>query len=269
MKLGISIRNMGPQSSRETITSCAVAADKAGLDSLWITEHLAIPPDDAEGSNGRYLDPLVTLSYLGAKTHQIKLGTGVLILPYRSPLITAKLIATVAELNPGRLKLGVGIGWMRSEFKALGLNLRRRVRDSERVLEFLLEAFDNDIVVQHEQQFIFSPRPSRPPILIGGAAPHAIARAVKYGDGWMPMGLKPDVLKPLVEDLKEKMNAVGKPDPEVIVMSGLPLSDRNQCQETIHAYQEAGATTLVYAQKYQNASDLLASIDLLSALAEM
>jgi len=257
---------MGPQSSREVITSCAVAADKAQLDSLWITEHLAIPPDDAEGSDGRYLDPLVTLSYLGAKTQQIKLGTGVLILPYRSPLITAKLIATVQELNPGRLKLGVGIGWMRSEFKALGINLRNRVRDSERVLEFLLDAFDNDIVVQHEQQFIFSPRPKKPPILIGGAAPHAITRAVKYGDGWMPMGLKPDALKPLVEDLKAKMNAAGKPDPEVVVMSGLPLSDKNRSQDILKAYAQAGATTLVHAQKYQHASELHEAIGLLAEM---
>ncbi|MDP7575544.1 MAG: LLM class flavin-dependent oxidoreductase, partial [Pseudomonadales bacterium] len=75
------------------MTECAVCADQAGLDSLWITEHIAIPPDDAEGSEGRYLDPLITLSYLAAKTERIKLGTGVLILPYRPPVVTGKLVA--------------------------------------------------------------------------------------------------------------------------------------------------------------------------------
>jgi len=94
MKLGIGIRNMGPQSTRQIIGKCAVSADHLGLDSLWLTEHIAIPPDDAEGSDGRYLDPLITLSYLAAITNEIKLGTGALILPYRQPLMTAKLVAT-------------------------------------------------------------------------------------------------------------------------------------------------------------------------------
>ncbi len=266
MKLGISIRNMGPQSSREIITDCAIAADQAGLDSLWITEHIAIPPDDAEGSGGRYLDPLITLSYLAAKTEQIKLGTGVLILPYRPAVITAKLIATLQELAEGRLKLGVGIGWMRSEFRALGLNLRKRVSDSERVLQFLHDAFDNDVVTQHDQPFIFSPRPEKPPFIIGGANPHAITRAVKFGDGWMPMGLKPDVLKPIVEDYKSQTRAAGKPDPEVIVMSGLPLNDADRCREILESYSDAGATTVVHGQKYDKASELQGAIEKLQLL---
>lgn len=266
MKLGISIRNMGPQSSREIISDCAITADQAGLDSLWITEHIAIPPDDAEGSGGRYLDPLITLSYLAGKTEQINLGTGVLILPYRPPVITAKLIATLQELADGRVKLGVGIGWMRSEFKALGIDLRKRVSDSERILRFLHDAFENDVVTQHGQPFIFSPRPMRPPILVGGAAPHAIRRAVKYGDGWMPMGLKPDVLKPIVEDYKAQTKEAGKPDPEIIVMSGLPLKDPGRCREILESYQDAGATTVIHGQKYDEAIELQNAIGQLALM---
>lgn len=266
MKLGISIRNMGPQSSRETISACAIAADQAGLDSLWITEHIAIAPDDAEGSGGRYLDPLITLSYLAGKTEKIKLGTGVLILPYRSPLITAKLIATLQELAAGRLKLGVGIGWMRSEFKALGIDLRKRVSDSERVLRFLTDAFNNDVITQHDQPFIFSPRPVKPPILIGGSAPHAIKRAVKFGDGWMPMGLKPEALKPLVDDYKAQTKAANRPDPEVVVMSGLPLNDPGRCRELLKAYADAGATTVIHGQKYDEASELTDAIGQLALM---
>jgi len=266
MKLGISIRNMGPQSSREIISDCAITADQAGLDSLWITEHIAIPPDDAEGSGGRYLDPLITLSYLAGKTEQIKLGTGVLILPYRPPVITAKLIATLQELANGRVKLGVGIGWMRSEFKALGIDLRKRVSDSERILQFLHDAFDNDVVTQHDQPFIFSPRPMRPPILVGGAAPHAIKRAVKYGDGWMPMGLKPDALKPIVEDYRVQTKEAGKPDPEIVVMSRLPLDDMDRCREILEAYRDAGATTVIHGQKYDEAIELQNAIGRLAMM---
>jgi probable F420-dependent oxidoreductase len=266
MKLGVSIRNMGPQSSRSTMTDCAIAADKAGLDSLWITEHIAIPPDDAEGSGGRYLDPLITLSYLAAKTERIKLGTGVLILPYRPPLVTAKLVATLQELSEGRVKLGVGIGWMRSEFKALGLNLRKRVSDSERVLRFLHEAFDNRIVSQNNQAFIFDPRPVRPSILMGGAAPHAIRRAVKLADGWMPMGLAPEILAPLVKDYREQAASAGKPEPEIVVFSGLPLASVQQCEDQMAAYSDAGATTLIHGQRYEVGSELIESIGLLGEL---
>ena len=264
MKIGISIRNMGPQSSRDMITACAVAADQAQLDSLWITEHIAISPDNAEGSEGRYLDPLITLSFLAAKTETIKLGTGVLILPYRPAVITSKLVMTLQELASGRLKLGVGIGWMKSEFKALGLDLRHRVRDSHRVLRFLNEAFDNDIVRQNGEEFIVSPRPERPPVLMGGSAPHAISRAINYGDGWLPMGLKPEALAPLASDYKIRAVDAGKTSPEVVVFTRLPLgesvSERARCEDLIGAYEKAGATSIVHGQKYTVADELIDSI---------
>ena len=264
MKLGVSIRNMGPQSTRKIIGDCALQADQLGFDSLWVTEHIAIPPDDAEGSGGRYLDPLITLSYLSAITTHIKLGTGALILPYRQPLMTAKLIATLQELAEGRLLLGVGIGWMRSEFKALGLNMRKRVSDSEAVLEFLHQAFANDVVELNEQQFLFRPRPKKPPILVGGAAPRAIARAVKYGDGWLPMQLSPEQLKPLIELYRRQAREEGKSEPQIVTFSTLPTNDKNQCQDIIGAYREAGVTSLVHGQRYDGAEELITAMEVIA-----
>ena len=268
MKVGVSIRTMGPQSTRQIITECALHADQAGLDSVWLAEHIAIPPNDAEGSDGRYLDPLIMLSYLSAKTERIKLATGALILPYRSPLVTAKLVATLQELAEGRLILGVGIGWMRSEFKALGLNMRRRARDAEAVLEFLHKAFDNDVVELNEQQFLFRPRPKRPPILIGGAPPHAIERAVKYGDGWLPMGLSPTDLKPWVEGYRQKAGEAGNNEPEIVTLTTLPTNDKKDCRDLYHAYQQAGVTTLVHSQRYDEAVELMDAMDVLASLRE-
>jgi alkanesulfonate monooxygenase SsuD/methylene tetrahydromethanopterin reductase-like flavin-dependent oxidoreductase (luciferase family) len=133
MKIGIAMRSMGDASRPGVLLECARAADDAGLESLWIQDHIAIPPDDAEGSNGRYLDPLSTLAWLAAKTEHIRLGSGVLILPYRPALPTAKAIATVQELSGERLLLGVGIGWMQPEFDAIGVPRsergRRKLRD--------------------------------------------------------------------------------------------------------------------------------------------
>ena len=90
MEFGVAIRSMGPQSTRDLLVGCVQAAEQAGLDDVWVQDHIAIPPDDAEGSGGRYLDPLTALAYLAASTSRIGLGTGVLNIPYRPALPTAK-----------------------------------------------------------------------------------------------------------------------------------------------------------------------------------
>src|SRR5947207_1174853 len=127
MQLGVVLRNMGPQSTRETLVAAARAADALpAIADLWVVDHIAIPPDDAEGSDGRYLDPLATLAFLAGLTTRVGLGTAVLVLPYRPALPTAKWIATVQELSGGRLRLGVGVGWMAAEFRAVGGDHRRR-----------------------------------------------------------------------------------------------------------------------------------------------
>ena len=97
MKFGVSLRNMGIQSTPEMMKSCAEYAEQLGFESIWITDHIAIPPDDAEGSGGRYTDPLTTLAWIAGFTTTLNLGVGVLILPYRPALPTAKQIATIQD----------------------------------------------------------------------------------------------------------------------------------------------------------------------------
>lgn len=266
MKLGIAIRNMGAQSTRQTMTECAQYAEQIGMDSLWVAEHIAIPPDDAEGSDGRYLDPLITLAYLAGKTKNIALGTGALILPYRPPLITAKLVATLQELAEDRLLLGVGIGWMMPEFGALGLDMRQRVNDSRAVLEFLHAAFGNDEVALNGQRFLFRPRPSRPPILIGGAPPHAIARALAYGDGWLPMRLSPEALKPWIDDYQGQALSAGKTHQQVVAFTQLPVNDVRQCADLLAAYRDVGVTTLVHSERYDSAREIIAAMEIIRSM---
>jgi len=264
MKLGITVRNMGDQSTRELMGECATCAEQAGLESLWVVDHIAIPPDDAEGSNGRYLDPLGSLAWLAGRTERVMLGTGVLILPYRPPLPTAKLIATVQELSGERLILGAGVGWMQSEFDALGVDRRQRGRDTDALLEFLRQCFDQDAVddvVEHNgQSFLFRPKPSRPPILIGGGPPHALERAVKYGDGWLPMGLSPAKLAPKVAALQEMAEAAGRAPMQVTVFGGLPLHDLAASVDTLAAYAEAGADRVVHGGRYLDGNDFAANV---------
>ena len=185
---------MGEQSTPVTMAACAGAAEAAGLESAWVVDHIAIPPDDAEGSNGRYVDPLIALAWLAGATRSIRLGVGTLVLPYRPALPVAKQIASIQELSGERLLLGVGIGWMEAEFRALGVERRRRGRISDATLAFIRDCFDHDQVTANGQPFLFRPRPARPPIYVGGAAPHALRRAAAYGDGWLPIGMTPERL---------------------------------------------------------------------------
>jgi probable F420-dependent oxidoreductase len=263
MKLGVAIRTMGPQSTRETIVACARAAEEAGLDDVFVPDHVAIPPDDAEGSDGRYLDPLATLAFLAAKTDRIGLGTGVLVLPYRSALPTAKWVATIQELSMGRLLLGVGVGWMAPEFRALGVDRGARGRITDRTLDLLERCFAGDVVEENGQPFLFRPRPVRPPIFVGGAPPHAIRRAVRWGDGWMPMARSPERLRDGIEMLNAEAERAKAPRPEVVVMTGLPLGDAGRAVERARAFRDAGATRLVHGGRYTDAKEFRRAVEVL------
>jgi probable F420-dependent oxidoreductase len=244
MRLGVVVRNMGPASTAATLLECARAAEDAGFADVWVTDHVAIPPDDAEGSDGRYLDPLATLAFLAGATQRIGLGTGVLVLPYRPVLPTAKAVATVQELSGGRLRLGVGAGWMEAEFRALEVDRRRRGALTDDALAFLRGCFERDEVERGGQRFLFRPRPVRPPLYVGGAPPHALHRAVRYGDGWMPMGGRRERLEPAIRELRELADAAGRPPLEVVAMAGLP-DEPAAARDRVRELEEIGVTHLV------------------------
>ena len=209
---------MGDQSTPETMAACATAAEDAGLESVWIVDHIAIPPEAAEGSNGRYLDPLTTLAWLAGMTTRIRLGVGVLIIPYRPAPAHGEadcqhpgVVRRATTARRGHWLDGSGVP-----------RTRRRPPQTSRLadetLAFIRDCFDNDVVSANGQTFLFRPRPAPPPIYIGGAAPHALRRAAKYGDGWLPMGMTPDKLSEARADYAEFCEAVGRPVGEIVVM---------------------------------------------------
>ena len=153
MKIGLYLCNKGPGATRDLIRDCARAADTLAVDHIWVYDHIAIPRDQSEGSGGLYVDPLATLAFVAGATERVGIGTGVLDLPYRPPLPTAKWVASIQELSEGRLLLGVGVGWMEAEFQALGVDRARRGAITDETLEVLHRCFSDDEVELNGQRF--------------------------------------------------------------------------------------------------------------------
>lgn len=263
MRFGFALRSMGIAANAAVLGEAARRAEAAGLDSLWVQDHIAIPPDDAEGSDGHYLDPLTTLAWLAALTERIHVGTGVLILPYRPPLPTAKAVATVQALSGGRLELGVGIGWMAPEFRALGVARDARGRLSDETLSFLRTAFEaeNDEVVLNGQPFLFRPNPRPPRIWIGGAAAHALPRTLRFGDGWMPMTDDPGALAEPVAELRARFEEAGRGTPEVAVMGGLGRRGLNEDLDRLAALEALGVTEYIQGARYADLDGFLRALE--------
>jgi probable F420-dependent oxidoreductase len=248
MKFGVVIRNMGPQSTRATIAACARAVEDAGFDAAFVVDHLAIPPDQTEGSGGRYLEPLMTLGYLAGITTRTRLGISVLVIPYRPAVLMAKQLATLQELSGERIILGAGVGWMRQEFETLGVDPRKRGALTDETLQILHTLFANDVNSYDGKlvkfpPFVFAPRPARPPIWVGGSGPKALERTLRFGEAYYPIGLKPDELTQIGGYLREEATKRGRAVPEIIVGGMIREGEGGTASmiDRISAYRDAGA----------------------------
>jgi probable F420-dependent oxidoreductase len=201
--------------SPESLRSLAQRAEDLAFDSVWVSDHIILPrqiesfyPYAVDGAptfqpDDPYYDPLAALNFLAGCTQRVRLGTHVLILPYRNPVLTAKLVSTLDVLSGGRVILGVGVGWMEEEFQALGLDTyAQRGAVTDEYIQLYKELWTKD-EPSFDGEFYqisgsgFSPKPVQkphPPIWIGGHTGPAIRRAARYGDGWMPIGLRPPAI---------------------------------------------------------------------------
>jgi len=254
---------MGAAARSSVLRESALRAERAGLDTIWVPDHIAIPPDETEGSNGRYLDPLTSLAWVAAATERIHLGTAVLILPYRAALPTAKVIATIQELSGARLELGVGVGWMEAEFRAVDVDRRDRGRITDETLEFLHAAFDadNDEVVSNGQAFVFRPRPPKPRIWIGGSGSHALERATRLGDGWIAMSNDPGRLREPASELRNRFEDAGRRLPELAVLGGVGRDGHQADLDRLAALDELGVTEFIVGGRYDDLDGFQASLD--------
>lgn len=189
MKIGISVANYGDLPSRDFILNAAKESEKQGLDSIWTSDHIIVPKEHCPWT--RVFETITTLSFISSVTNNILLGTSVILLPLRDPMILAKQIATIDALSNGRIIIGVGIGWNDKEFGLMGKNFQSRIktvgRQVQTMRKFWKGEFQND-------GFTSEPLPDMKkniPILIGGQSVGALRRVVEFGDGWHPVGITP------------------------------------------------------------------------------
>jgi len=175
-------------------------------------------------------------------------------------------VAALQELSDARLLLGVGIGWMDAEFRALGIERRHRARDSDRVLKFLDDCFAHDVVTANGQPFLFLPRPAKPPVLVGGRVPHALERAARFGDGWLPMAMKPAELVGAIAEYRRLAKQYGKAPGSVTLMTGLALADSGRARSEVDAYAAAGVDRLVCAVRYRTFTEYAVAMARLAAV---
>jgi probable F420-dependent oxidoreductase len=253
------LHNWGPQSGRETLLGCAMAADWAGIDSLWLTEHLGMAPDPKrdrrEPAAARALEPTTTLPFIAQVTRRIHLGVAVLVLPFRPPLLLARWAATMQDLSRGRLELGVGLGWKAHEFMALGLDVDDRERQSDEALVLLRRSFREDVVEWNGQSIVSNPRPEPPPVYVGGAPEDAFDRALEHADGWLATGMDPENLGMAVARLRDLAAGEDRKRPAVVSVQTLPVREPAQAADLAAEYAEAGVDQLIHASSYETADE--------------
>lgn len=278
MKIGLHLGNNGPAASAESIATLAQRAEALGLDSVWVSDHVAIPtsitstyPYGPPGSFNpeaarNFWEPFAVLAYVAGLTRRLELGTSVIVVPQRPPLLIAKQWATLDALSGGRVILGVGAGWMREEFEALGygdLFDRRGVALDEAIRIMRTCWLETGPVEHHGATYdirpvLMDPKPARPggiPVWVGGHGKRSIRRAAELGDGWQPLRISTDELRPLLAYLDEQLAHYGRRREQVTLSIGLlaqpPGSgdaatefelagSADQCAAKLRAYRDLG-----------------------------
>jgi len=203
MQFGLSLPHFWQVASPEAIRRVAQQAEHLGYDGIWVSDHIVIPDSAVDRFGSVFYEPLTVLAFAAACTSTIRLGTTVLIVPYRNPVVTAKVLSTLDVLSGGRVTAGVGVGWTEDEFKALGVPFKERGALSDEYIAVFKTLWTQDKPAfrgqyVHFDKIAFEPKPVQKPhipIWIGGNSKRAIRRAVALGDGWHPT-------RPLVGDVK-------------------------------------------------------------------
>lgn len=273
LKIGLFSMNMDACGDPETAVAVARSAEEAGFESLWAGEHPVLPdprsPDSPMVPAEPILDPVVTLAVLAAHTSRVKLGTGVLLLPLRHPLLLAKELASLDVLSRGRLLVGVGAGYLEPELRAFGVPMAERGARLDDHLAAMVAAWNAERTAYDGRFVAFSGVQARPlpyqhphpPIIVGGHSPAAYRRAVEAGNGWYGFNQTPEAAARSLAGLQAAADCYSRPsalgDLEVTVT---PRGEPDPV--TAAAFAAIGVHRLVYMPpRHLGRDDLLRYVD--------
>jgi probable F420-dependent oxidoreductase len=279
MKFGLMFTNTGMGSTAAGARDLATRAERLGFESLWTVEHVVVPsgyeskyPYDRSGKMAGGAeefdlpDPLIWLAYVAAVTEKIKLATGILILPQRNPLVTAKEIASIDALSGGRMVLGVGVGWLEEEFDALGVPFSDRGRRLDDYIEAMRALWTQDKASVHNTYASFDNCISRPrpvggsvPIVVGGHSRAAARRAARLGDGFFPGNGNLDDIKGVLQVFASECTAAGRDPSEVEITAGGGGRNIDEAAGRIEALQALGVRRVILSPLPGEKLDALAA----------
>ena len=278
MEFGYHLPIWGPAATRETLIPLARRVEALGFDSVWASDHVVIPtqiasryPYNASGQfplppTTPFLEPLTVLSLVAGVTERVRLGTTVLVLPHRHPVLAAKMLATLDHLAPGRVILGAGVGWMREEIELLGAPFERRGAWTDEAIQ-LMRACWRDERVRFRGRFFdvpeigFAPRPAAGgiPIWIGGHTPRAMRRVAELGDGWHAAFATADVMRAGLAALREACAKVGR-DPASLTHSvRMAISAKRpagEVRDELQALRDAGVAHVIVETRVADVADM-------------
>ena len=299
MRYGFYLPTRGGCATPDALETIVQRGETLGFHSVMIADHLVFPtaidskyPYTVSGvfpGGGDALDQLTPMAFVAGRTRRLRLVTSVMILPYRNPVLTAKMLATIDVLSRGRVTVGVGVGWLREEFEALDApDFDRRGTVSDEWLRIFKTLWTQDPASFEGEFYRFEalrclPQPVQkphPPIWIGGHSAPALRRVARHGDGWHPVGanpavpLRPAELRASLDQLTRLTEAEGRDasaltisfkapvyDPSVTTLTG---SERRpfagtpqQIAADIGAYEKAGVSELVFDFRSERLDDAL------------
>jgi probable F420-dependent oxidoreductase len=256
MKFAITFGQLNPRYWLEA----AVEADRLGFESAWLPEHLVLPvemrgqlvPGEEHPPvppSTPVFDAAAYLAYLAARTERIRLGTFVYLLGIRHPFVGARAFATLDVLSGGRAEVGVGAGWLVTEWDAVGLDPKTRGRRLDEAIDVCKRLWTEEVVEHHGEFFdfapvMFEPKPVQrphPPIVVGGESERALRRAARRGDGWIGMSHTPQSAAAQIARLRQFEDEYGRADrPVVTTVMGAVGSPTD-----IERWQESGVDRLI------------------------
>lgn len=247
MRFGVHLPQWGPDATRDGVLAVARAAEAAGLDSVWVADHVVHPhrtesvyPYRGDGvpfaPEEGFLDAFTTLALVAGATEKVRLGTSIFVLPMRGPLEVAGVVATLDVLSAGRVILGVGAGWWKEEFDALGASFAGRGKRMDEQIEIIRALWRDGTLEHHGDHYDFAEltcrplpvQPGGPPIWIGGMGPTGWRRAARIGDDWHAVGSHPETLAAGYAEVREIAAADGRDPDEIGFSTSVGLPDDNE-----------------------------------------